>query len=590
MPDENRDGGWLETLLGFGIIALVVWGMYASVHFVYTKYFQRPPAVIALSAYFVDDSGHAIPVEGALAVKSHLKIKGDISVGSQPVNAGNVNVTISSLGGGIFRQSVYLQIKDGHFETEDAAFRSVRPTDQIEVKAQVIAPDLNETGSLYLNHKPLVEAPLSSTTVGWILVGTSGLLIVVFLVAFTGRKTPLKNRSAIMFSYLIIIIVLLVPLVAPTFILKTFPGIYSTMVSYPTGLVITHTPDQPDNETQWALNIGGYSQVVTKTETISPSDSTHKEPNEPRENTTPAIPTKPTEETNQKTVSEGTQPPPADSGADKNKEKTSTPTTTADTEGSMPIVRVTGGVLIPLYVITLSLIGGAINMTRKVPGFQKEGEESDLSLARRFNAVGSALKSLVSGASSSAPSAPAPGTASVPPAEPAADPAPDSPTPPKSVRAPSTPTLEQQAKEIDDQLTPLVTTQLQRNSESDRTLAEIQSLVTKMQDVFANRKSNESLLKFSSFGDWAASHPRLRELLRGGWRVELLNQYMYLISAPFLAIVTYYILQLTGQPKQGAVVALSFSVGLISERIVSWILGIASGYLRTDTDKAGTKA
>jgi hypothetical protein len=57
---------------------------------------------------------------------------------------------------------------------------------------------------------------------------------------------------------------------------------------------------------------------------------------------------------------------------------------------------------------------------------------------------------------------------------------------------------------------------------------------------------------------------------------------MYLISAPFLAIVTYYILDLLGLSKQGVVVVLSFSVGLISERIVSWILGIATGYLRTD--------
>jgi hypothetical protein len=60
---------------------------------------------------------------------------------------------------------------------------------------------------------------------------------------------------------------------------------------------------------------------------------------------------------------------------------------------------------------------------------------------------------------------------------------------------------------------------------------------------------------------------------------------MYLISAPFLAIVTYYILDLLGLSKQGVVVVLSFSVGLVSERIVSWILGIATGYLRTDTGK-----
>ncbi len=78
----------------------------------------------------------------------------------------------------------------------------------------------------------------------------------------------------------------------------------------------------------------------------------------------------------------------------------------------------------------------------------------------------------------------------------------------------------------------------------------------------------------------------MRNCLAGSWRVELLNQYMYLISAPFLAIVTYYVLDLLGLSKQGVVVVLSFSVGLISEKIVSWILGIATGYMSTDAKKA----
>jgi hypothetical protein len=131
----------------------------------------------------------------------------------------------------------------------------------------------------------------------------------------------------------------------------------------------------------------------------------------------------------------------------------------------------------------------------------------------------------------------------------------------------------------------LVRAQLQRNGETDTTLVQIRTLLSKMQELFKSRTTDEPLLKFNSFEDWAAGQPRLGELLRGSWRVELLNQYMYLISAPFLAIVTYYILDLLGLSKQGVVVVLSFSVGLVSERIVSWILGIATGYLRTDTGK-----
>jgi hypothetical protein len=64
---------------------------------------------------------------------------------------------------------------------------------------------------------------------------------------------------------------------------------------------------------------------------------------------------------------------------------------------------------------------------------------------------------------------------------------------------------------------------------------------------------------------------------------------MYLVSAPFLAIVTYYVLDLLGLSKQGVVVVLAFSVGLISERIVSWILSVAGGYLRTDAGTSSQK-
>ncbi len=236
-------------------------------------------------------------------------------------------------------------------------------------------------------------------------------------------------------------------------------------------------------------------------------------------------------------------------------------------------MKVEGGLLIPLYVIILSVIGGAINMTRKVPGFQKEGEESDFNLARPIAAVGTAVISRIrpSQASSDTASSAATGKAMV------------------SQTQKVNQSLEEQAQAIDDQLAPLVTIQLQRNSETDATVADIRNLVSKMQDTFKARQSGEPLLKFNSFEDWAASHPRLREILRGGWRMELLNQYMYLISAPFLAIVTYYILDLLGLSKQGVVVVLSFSVGLVSERIVSWILGIATGYLRTDTGNTGPK-
>lgn len=103
------------------------------------------------------------------------------------------------------------------------------------------------------------------------------------------------------------------------------------------------------------------------------------------------------------------------------------------------------------------------------------------------------------------------------------------------------PSLQEQAQEIDNLLDPLLTEQVQRNCETDAVVSQIRALVLKMQELYS-KETDQQLITFNSFDEWLASHPRLREVLRGRWRVELLNQSMYLISAPFLAIVTYYIL------------------------------------------------
>ena len=104
----------------------------------------------------------------------------------------------------------------------------------------------------------------------------------------------------------------------------------------------------------------------------------------------------------------------------------------------------------------------------------------------------------------------------------------------------------------------MIPAQIQRNIDTAITVPKMQALVTQMQSLFATN-TNPTLRGYSNFDEWYVSRPRLREILGGSWRVELLNQYMYLISAPFLAIVTYYILDLLGLSKPGVVVVLSTS-------------------------------
>ena len=107
-----------------------------------------------------------------------------------------------------------------------------------------------------------------------------------------------------------------------------------------------------------------------------------------------------------------------------------------------------------------------------------------------------------------------------------------------------------------------------------------------MQRLFESSKTRKPILGFDSFDDWMKDRPALKELLTPHWRVELLYQYMYLMSAPFLAIVAYYMLDLLGLTKMPILVLIAFSVGLISEKILSWLLGLASGYLKSDTNQS----
>jgi len=219
-------------------------------------------------------------------------------------------------------------------------------------------------------------------------------------------------------------------------------------------------------------------------------------------------------------------------------------------------------------VIILSVIGGAINMTRQVPSLQREGEYSDVGYAkgrienwlRKMPLIGKYSKTTAAEPEKTLEDA----------RETASE---ISPVAPESMKPP----------EIAEELNKLVAEQTARRKITSPTMKRVRVLVARLQELFAARKEHEPLIlaECESYEDWLSSQQDLKELLGQPWRVQLLNQYMYLISAPFLAIVAYYMLELLGlSTKQPILVLISFSVGLISEKILKWLLGLASGYLR----------
>jgi hypothetical protein len=590
---------------------------------------------IGLSAYFVDIIGNPIddPTSNSYA-QSHLHVEGEVYKDGAPVSKGAVNITVVAKDLK-FNQSVFVPLDEkGKFTAPESAFHSVRPGTALSITADVTSPELHDAATLELNSETPVTKWITEAAITIFVFA----LVWVFIFSFTGRKSFGKNRLAIQFSYVIIMLFLAVPIVAPVMMFRWFPDAVDAMIGYPAGLVVTCFGEPPREYPQWALNIGGYSHVsgdecqsadrqnaklvpsdrntvaTTPPRTPPTTDSATKnvkQKDQPVSRATPSSNTKATAaapsvparagqretsdtsrstarkitipsesvpgtnatQSGSETVS-GSPAPPAGEGKTIDRPSPSGSTGTDADTGTKPeeasdltddvlhperlnpsVVRVRGGMVIPLYVIVLSVIGGAINMTRKVPGFQKEGEDS-IGQVRTSNQEQQ--------------------DAAIPEAEQQAD----------AIKASSPPahplsqTLEEQAAQVDAELDPLIAAQVKRNSETTTQLPKLQLLVQKMQDLFA-ASADAKLLGFQSFDEWYLSRPKLREVLGSNWRVELLNQYMYLISAPFLAIVTYYIIDLLGLSKPGVLVVMSFSVGLISEKIVTWILGIATGYMQT---------
>lgn len=339
-----------------------------------------------------------------------FEIRGSVQKDGKPIPQGKVRLTVSIVGER-FRQSALTDLtQKGDFTVHNIpAFQTLTREHRIRVLAEVwpaAGPDVTNkeplTETIYLNH-PLPSWFRSST--GYGALGGLLLLLALFLWAFTGRSTYGKNRFAIILSYCVIFLSLAGSLVVPTLLMLAVPDLPEISGKVPVGLFVARMT--ADSKPQWMLNIGGY---------VETGDSSKN---------TPFL---------------GTNGDNTGSGEENN---LSTPV--------LRVVTLNGGIQIPLYVIILALIGGAINMTRQVPDFQSR------------QAIGS----------------------------------------------PSQPGNE-------------------------------------------GKKPDENERESS-------------------WRKGLLEQYMFLVAAPFLAIATYYLLILLGTIQPPIIVLVCFSIGLISDTVVTAI-------------------
>jgi hypothetical protein len=209
------------------------------------------------------------------------------------------------------------------------------------------------------------------------LMGASLSALVWFLDLFTGTISKKRLIQIVLFCYLFTIISILSSMLLPT-LLITRENIYQTMLSSPIGIVkgcsqqikTEWVPvelqclqsDETQNDTaiyQWVVNIGGW---VVNVDSIPQSPS------------------------GQVPESQGASTPSASTVSQSAAPGGSTEQTTGDTDQKkgdystnvsqkknpgLTVAKIRGGLVVPLYVVVIALMGGAVSMTRRVPEYQK---------------------------------------------------------------------------------------------------------------------------------------------------------------------------------------------------------------------------
>ncbi|MFO1500782.1 MAG: hypothetical protein U1G07_20750 [Verrucomicrobiota bacterium] len=455
----------LPKVLRVGVVCLVALPLLVGAYWIVGRV-KRVTPVVGLSAWF-DPSGS-------------LQIKGQIQASGKPMD-GQARVTVEQLPVGQ-RQTIIVGVTNGNFSLSgEQAFLAFHTNDLMRVKVSVWPSERGRPANeqLVLNG----EAPLIPRKLTYCLLGVAAFFFLgTFLWAFTGKYMPGKNRVAIILSYCIILICLGVPLLSPIIIPRVFPDLLKDMVTTPVGVLVavdprfqTKTDSDVLKHPQWMLNIGGYATTnLHQLRTDGPGNL----------------------------ATEGALPPGA--------------------------VVVLGGLLVPLYVIILSIIGGAINMTMKLPLSQRDQEsEIQLNLRGSWRALTDLVVQVKTKlAKPAAAESPASGGELTAPAN-----SPD-----------STPRRAQPA----------------------------QSAAAGMAATGAEGEIADSSPQAPTHGHRSGDPEPNEKLVQ--WRQELLQQYMFLISAPFLAIVTYYLLIWLDLVKVPVLVVVSFSIGLITQSILDTII------------------
>jgi hypothetical protein len=318
------------------------------------------------------------------ASTGRLVITGQVTYLGRPVNNGTVRISLHTMGQGYGGGVVVPVTKEGTFSTGEAfglwaAARTVT-AEYVGVSAANKALNASSTLDIY-----------GTSTRQWWFLGISGAVALLLTILFTGPPGVFKARLLFIVTYLFTFASCALPIVSVVYV-GMRDDLREAMIGSPVGVLKAKSTG--DAEPEWLLNVGGS---VSRASSQGPSKGTAEgygqgteagsaaqnraagqrippggqATNSANGTETQAPPTKseagpPVQPSGKsETASEGSQLQPGGQGG-------------ASTTSSAPIVAeqtewvIKGGVVVPVYVLVLAMIGAGINTTRKVPEIQKD--------------------------------------------------------------------------------------------------------------------------------------------------------------------------------------------------------------------------
>lgn len=389
-------------------------------------------------------------------------ISGIVQWEGAAVSNGTVHLVVADAKDKHYRSSAIVPVgPDGRFTSaERALLESEDLSKPLRITAQYTGQtrdkekqkEISGETALYLNF-PVPMANL--TAVGWSVLAAGVAFFLIML--FTGDLTRRKARVLFSVTYLMTIVSLVVP-IATIILVARSQYLVEIMEQSPVGLV--KGTAKGVQSPQWLVNLGGA--VLPAQKIKGATESPQEAP--PAAAATPAgIPSA------NKLYAESEQ------------------------AQQLPgFAYVQGGLVVPFYVIILAMLGGGINMTKKVPDIQKRHDTQEL-------------------------------------------------------------------------------------PEEDESVVKSawQAPIALFRQAYAT-----------------AAKTKLQKQTVSGIRKELIDNYMGLISAPFLAIAVYYLLQIIATNiAEPVLVVVSFAIGFVSDSIVTTITKFATEMVQkiTTNDQSSAK-